>query len=1013
MRYLSGCIVFLFVFAGRLTAQPGEQFIFSHLGTRDGLATNEIMTVRQDKKGFIWIATLNGLQRYDGQRFLTFLHKPGNPRSIPDNRIFAMQMDQQDRLWLLFGENRVGYLNVSDFSFHEMPVRLEKDVLKRSSAGLFTDNNGNILLLVERVAILTYNEKAGDFAAAHNPFVFPQGWKPAWVIQDKQQNNYWIACDSGLVKYNPKSRLLSYRGHNAEQDAVIQAFANVTHVSHPYEDASGRFWLVSWPPRGPGPFFYSYDRTTKKTTEWETGIYRALKGMYHEIYSITEQDDGTLWISGLNLFAKLPRGGNSFQVIPNNLTGDFSIRYDRVKNLFEDKEKNIWVSTDKGLFRFNLPARLFQIIANRRPGKDSAYTSDVTDILQTKNGDMLVSTWGNGLFRYDRTFKPLPAGYISQGTRQGEVLNWCIHQRPNGDIWRGSQDGVIFITPAGTNTTTRIRPAVFEESTIRQITEDQNGNLWLGTQRGHLVKWDAASNTFTLVRKLSTIYRLYTDKAGTIWVCTGGNGVYRINASDGAVITNYTFDGPAGKKLRGIGAMDILQYNDSIYIAASGSLNLINIKTGDIRFFGAEEGLPSNAVNNIIRDKQGYIWLTTESRLCRLNLERAVTSLFTEEDGLTSSAFNEGSANMLPDGRIVIGRTHDFIVFDPQQIKPDAIPVPPVEITGFALMNTWLPVDSLRRLPEIRLKYNQNSVAIEFSTLTYLNQFAIAYRMEGLEKEWTYAGKAKQAVYNYLPPGNYTFQVKSDNGEAGMAKITTLKISIRTPYWKTWWFYSVLVLLIVAFFYWDDKERMRRKATLQKMRSNIAGNLHEEINTALNNINVLSEIARIKADKDPEQSITYINEIHRKSHNMIIAMDDMLWSIDPANDSMAKTIARIREFADALRNREGVIIHLQTDEKVISLQPDMIVRHEVMIIYKLSLRLLVEELKAPQTSIQLDYLKSQLQLNVFAYQVRLPDQNNQVIKIIEEMKTRAAAIMASLEIQSDEKGTAIILAVKV
>ncbi|MET0391837.1 MAG: triple tyrosine motif-containing protein, partial [Chitinophagaceae bacterium] len=390
--------------------------------------------------------------------------------------------------------------------------------------------------------------------------------------------------------------------------------------------------------------------------------------------------------------------------------------------------------------------------------------------------------------------------------------------------------------------------------------------------------------------------------------------------------------------------------------------------------------------------------------------DKSVISTFSEEDGLPASGFNTASANLLPDGRIAIGRSHDLIVFDPEKIQPEQIPLPPVVITGFSAMNQWLPVDSLQKLPELRLKYNQNSVIIEFSTLSYLNQFAISYMMEGLDKTWTYSSGSRRAVYNYLPPGQYTFKVKSENGQE--SKVTTLVISIRTPFWKSWWFYSIIALLIAVLLYRDDRVRMRRKAALQKMRSDIAGNLHEEINTALNNINVLSEIARIKADKEPEQSKSYINEIRLKSHNMIIAMSDMLWSINPANDSMAKTINRIREFADALRNRHDIVINLQTDEKVARLKADMNIRHEVMIVYKLALRLLVEEMKAQETNIQLVYIRSQLQLNIFARHTQLPDSNNQAIRMIEEMKKRAASIAATLDLHSDEKGTAITLVVK-
>jgi hypothetical protein len=176
---------------------------------------------------------------------------------------------------------------------------------------------------------------------------------------------------------------------------------------------------------------------------------------------------------------------------------------------------------------------------------------------------------------------------------------------------------------------------------------------------------------------------------------------------------------------------------------------------------------------------------------------------------------------------------------------------------------------------------------------------------------------------------------------------------------------------------------------------------------------MLSEIARLKADKEPEQSKAFINEIHSKSHNMIIAMDDMLWSIDPANDSMAKTIDRIKEFADALRHRHEVLINLQTDPKVISLKPDMKLRHEVMIIYKMALRMMIEEMKAPHTSINIDYVRGQLQLNIFAHNTKLPENNNQVIKMMDDMRVRSRSINAILEFQSDERGTAVILAVKV
>lgn len=1011
MRHLI-VLLSLLVCMGHLVAQPFQHYIFTHLSSRNGLASDDIRGITQDTKGYIWIATMNGLQRYDGRRFITLASKPGDLFSIPNNKIYNIRNDRRNRLWLHCGTNRVGYINPADLKFHEAKIKFSEELVKRTGATLFVTGNDKIMLLLFRETILTYDEAANEFSEKNTPFTLPKKWRPRSLFVDKKEN-YWIATDSGLVKYNPSTKNLSYSNHNTDNDPVINAFAAFTFVAHPFLDQAGRFWIERWSQQGAGPYIHSYDINSKKRTDWDAEN-TLTEGIYHENSGIFEQEDGTIWIVGMNIMAALPKDATKFENIPSNLPGEFSIRYDNIRTLFQDKEKNIWVCTDRGLYRFNPAAQMFSIIANHRPGTNSFSNTDVTDILQTTESNILVSTWGDGTFAYNSSINPISLPFIKQPLPKENLL-WALYQRKNGDIWQASQAGMLIITSSDKKQTLKLTPPVFEGSTIRQLTEDKNGNMWIGTHWGHIVKWTEATNTFKLVHKTSTIYRLYTDRNGDIWACTGGDGVFRISPAYDAITAQYSPDGQEGKRLMGMGAQDIVQYNDSIYIIASETLNMLNAKTGTIQFMGREKGFAGNSVNNIFADKNGYLWGTTEDRLFRLHPFKTGASIFNEEDGLPASSFNVGSMNVLQDGRVAIGRTHDFIVFHPDSFALHTMKLPQPEITAFAVMNAWLQVDSLKKLPGgkgVTLRHNENSITVEFSTLTYMNHFPVQYMLKGLDKKWSLAGESNQAVYNYLPPGDYTLMLKCENGEGGVSEITTLKISVQSPFWQTWWFYCLLALLVVAVFYFIDKERMRRKETIQKMRGEIADNLHEEINTALNNINVLSEIARLKADSEPEQSKGYINEIHSKSHNMIIAMDDMLWSIDPANDNMGKTIDRIREFSDALRNRYNVSIELETSEKVTSLKPAMKVRHELMLIYKLALRLLVEELGAAQTTIHIHYVQSMLQLNIFSPGLQLNESNNQVIKIAEEMKSRANSIKAILEMQSDEKGIAIILAVK-
>jgi ligand-binding sensor domain-containing protein/signal transduction histidine kinase len=976
------------------------------------------MGVEQDAKGFIWIATLNGLQRYDGRRFLTFQHIPGDASSIPDDGVYWLHMDKKNRLWLKCRENRMGYFNTDDFTFHEVPVRYPEMPLRDADSRFMKDKDGNLMLLLEKKAILTYNEATGDFDSKHNPFQLPSKWGPYGITQD-HNNDYWIACDSGLVKYSVKEKLLSYRGHNATNDPIISIHADARNTSTPCFDKSGRFWLLSWPPAAASRL-YSYELATKKLIDWDPNLGKILKGGYHETYALNVQHDGTTWVYGGGLFAKFNERKQTFELVESNLPGEFSIRYDGVRNLFEDKEHNVWIATNKGLYRFNPEAQFLRTVPNRRVHEDTVYTPDVTDIIQLKNGDILASTWGNGIFPYDKEFNPVKRDYIDQGMKLGEGMVWCIHERANGDIWRGNQDGYLLIYHADKKTSEKIQPPVFRKWTIRQITEDKDGNLWLGTHGGHLVKWDAATNSFSLQQKFgSIIFRLYTDRQGDIWACTRSHGVFRVDHKDGHVIHNYTADGPKEQRLMLTSTADIIQYDDSTYIIASGCLNILNIRNNSIHYLGSAQGLPSNTVSNIVKDRRGELWLTLESGLCSIlikNIDKGgVVSTYNENDGLPTVSFNNAATGVLNDGRIVMGTSHEMMAFDPAQVERIDLTPPTVMISGFSLQNKWLLVDSLLKLPQISLKPGENSIVIEFSTLTFQNIYGISYMLENLDKTWVRkAANQFQAIYNYLPPGHYTFKVRCENGDGTYSeKITELKIVVEPPFWKTWWFFCLLALAVAAVIYWLDKQRVNKLLALQKVRTEIAGNLHEEVNTTLNNINLLSEMARIKADKDIDRSKEYIDQISSKSHNMINAMDDILWSIDPDNDNMEKSLLRMMEFADALKNRHGATVEIALDKKVRSLKPDMKTRHEVFLIFKQALKMIIEYSEGKKTLVHIDLFKNKLSVKLQDATASLDKNIADIDESIKDMNARSALIGGDLDVQYDKNGIAVVLLVPV
>lgn len=1008
LRSLVYTLLLISAFSGRLRAQ--QNFLFTRLGLRDGLVSNTVLSLQQDAKGYIWVGTTDGLQRYDGNRFVTIRHRPNDPASLPNNVILQLILDHSNRLWVRCAYNRMGYIDLADLRYHPAPAVIAEEELNKRVGKSFLDRDGHIYLVLVNKAILMYDEKMHLFISGNTPFQAPEGWSPTMIYQDSL-SNYWLGSDSGLIKYNPVHQTLSYRGHNTDNDPVISHFAEYTSLYFPFLDQSGRFWVVYWPRTGVGASYFSYDLHSGKGYNWNASVAKTLRGRYNEIKCITEQSDHTIWLAGVNMLLVARPGSGSFELIKPNSSGEFSLHYDVVQDWIEDREHNIWLATDRGLYWFNPGAQLFHSVSNRLPGRDSIYTGEVTTIRQLKNGDIVTSSWGDGIFAYDSNFQPVNRWYINEVKQYRDLEHqaWCVLQRSNGDIWTGHQHGILFISHWDRRKTEMLNLPVFHHSTIRQMITDLSDNIWLGQHNGDLIRWQARTNTFTVMTALkSAVQRLYVDRRGDIWACTEAEGLFRVRASDGMVLNHYSPTDPEGKKLSGTSVTDIIQYSDSLYLIATHNLDILNINTGLIRSDTTISGALFNRATNLMMDHRGYVWITNSEGLHRLNFSKQMATTFYEMDGVGSNAFNLGSAGELKDGRIAIGTAHDLLFFQPSTIHYSEKPPNDVEITEIWVQNKPLPVDSIQKLPALVLPYSENALRISLSTLAYQDIGGIMYKLEGIDKDWIDA-KSNDAVYSYLPPGHYKFFVTGVNAENMLSRHTTeLNVIVNGPFWRSWWFLCFMLLAATAILYLLDRLRTQRRAELENMRNDISGNLHQEVNAALQNINVLSEIARIKADKAPEQSVNYINEIHHKSHHMIIAMDDMLWTIDPANDNMSRVIDRMKEFAEALCHRHEVRINILTEKGLKGLRPDMKIRHELLLIYKLLLRLLVEETGSRDTRVQLDREGGLLQLAVYSAGVYNTARSSRAIRLLEEAKTRAASIRGTLDLQSDDKGTAIL-----
>jgi hypothetical protein len=323
-------------------------------------------------------------------------------------------------------------------------------------------------------------------------------------------------------------------------------------------------------------------------------------------------------------------------------------------------------------------------------------------------------------------------------------------------------------------------------------------------------------------------------------------------------------------------------------------------------------------------------------------------------------------------------------------------------------------MDSLFKEKRIVLQYNNTSIAISFSSLSYLQQRKVHYfyMMEGLDKDWIHSDRPMEAIYNSLPPGDYVFKVRSENADGMISEeIASIPVVVRPPLWKSWWFLSLLGLLFILILYLIDKERVKRRESLVNMRRQIRANLKEEVSTTLNNINVLSEIAKIKADKNLVQAKEFIDQISEKSRYMDEVLEDTLWSIDPANDSMKKFILRIRELTEAINTLHGIEIDLIVDNKVQSMELDMKLRYELLFFYKEAMNYIVQNMYCHQLFVNINKTKSKLYIEILSECGSEDD--NFTSDFQNAVSKRVNALPASLDVLSDSKSFSAVLYVNV
>lgn len=1011
-----------FLWSTAVSAQASMAFTRLRTGDGSGLASNVVYSLFQDKKGFIWTGTANGLQRFDGSKFINLVtDKPGSDK-LPSAAI-AQIVDAGEGKMIFYMPTirEFGLFDPADFTYRKIKLMAKRPIIPRAQFRIWKTADGEIFLTVMRYGILHYDKKQQAFIDDHY-FPLPENWFPVvdGAFEDTIKNQLWFGCDKGICIYDIRSRQMWNADNNPRQLPVLKHPQLHNLINTVYIDKRRRLWVMGW--ESAGQFEYCLDSTGAGFLQKDTiGLHTGPVGFTEYAHFYETGRDG-FWVYGNGVLFNWDNQLKRFNFHKSDFRNDeVSINYESVYQVMEDRDGSIWIATDRGLYFTSTSSEALSV-ANLIFGSDKESIS-ITDILELPNGDLWFSSWGTGVRTVDKFLTPITNDLYKQPAPPSwsksaivaTKLTWSLcRESATGIIWIGCNEGILLKHDPVKKTTEYFQLPVFNKSTIRYIAEDSHGQLWFGTQGGQLIKY--VNKEFTLVQEIGTIiYKVFFDKQGIIWLATHEKGLYEVDPASGRIIRHFTAEDKTNN-LYGNTGYDIEQLNDSTIIYGAGAMNFINRNTGKVNILSYDEGLPSNNVIRLRMDHDGFLWMITANGLCRYNPKNNRITSYGKKDGIILAEQTSVADYTCLNGNLVFGGSNAVIMFHPTVFSNTSAP-PDVTITDFKLLDRYLPVDSLLAKPTIRLPYDQNSFSIFFSALSYrqLDKLTYYYKMEGIDQAWKKADRWYSENYSLLPPGKYTFKVYCENLE-GMRSMQTTEISIyiKPPFWHTWWF-RCSVLFVIALIIFDlHNVRVKRLLAVEKLRNKVARDLHDDMGSTLSTINILSAMAKSKINSDQPKASEYLGKITDNSQRMMEAMDDIVWSIKPSNDSMQKITARMREFATSVLEAKEIELKFEVDEHVYDEKLNMETRRDFFLVFKEAVNNVAKYSKATKVDIHIHIQGKKLLLmvkdNGIGFDVAAADGGNG----LGNMHKRAEAMKGVVRIKSDPgQGTAVTVMIPI
>ncbi|MCM4157291.1 hybrid sensor histidine kinase/response regulator transcription factor [Gramella sp. AN32] len=911
-----------------------ENLNFHLLDVSSGLSHNFVNDIYQDSLGFIWIATYDGLNRYDGKKFLQFKTQINEPHATLANNYIQDIEISQDNL-LLATDAGLNSYNLRNNTFRLLN---EKKGLYNNASVIQELPDGNIVVASYHEGIKVAN-KGLDNISSLRDFLNSNMEIPSTEIStiDIQGDSImWIGSfDMGLWKISLNNGTITHSSNlpNLELPSPV--------VNRIYIDSQQNIWIGT------------RNGLLVKTHEGESIYLRSSaefqKGLSDDdILSFQEDQFGQMWIGtrngGLNILNISHLTGRNHPTIrwylPRN---DGKSVYNRtVTSIFKDRHENMWLATPTGVIFVKPGGEQINLIKQLNFGTNSISHNRIGSLAKASGNTVWVGTDGGGLDLYDPDKGSIKHFQHNEDDPNSLSNNYLIslYQQSSDSLWVGTyQGGLNLLNPQTGKNKHYLQGSTSNGSDVRVIFESHTNVLWIGTNRGGLFEYNSKKDEFNYIESLGKIdiRDIAEDERGNLWLGTYGSGIIIYNPDEGTIreYNQANFKGMTNV------IFSLLILPDGNILAGSryGGLLKINPELKKIENFTEKNGLSNNTINSMIQQDSVYVWMGSYNGLNRYNTQTNQILNISSLNNIQEGEFNIGAAVMNEEGKLFFGGNNGLNIFDPTNFTPSENQLP-LRFIGLRVLNRDINIskndknailkEALPYVDTINLNYNQSTFSIDFVALKYptAKNLTYSYKLENYNDFWIDNQNSGTANFTGVPPGDYNFIVKTDSG-LGEGNTKNLHIRIIPPFWQTIPAYILMALFIILSIwlvmrYYSERIKLKNSLLFEQKQRTLEHDLNEErfrfftafsheLKTPLTLIlapvqNLLSK----EPSKDSKKDLLFIQRNAKKLFKSI----DMLLRFRKAEEGMTKIILEPHDLPSRVRRWVKTYAALAKDKKI-------------------------------------------------------------------------------------------------